>query len=268
MKIIIAAPGRAGGAIALAAAAGGHDIVGLVSRSPLSTGLADRFPPFAYGASLPSADLLVIASRDDAITEVAEAVSRAAPEVGGVIHLSGFAPVSALESFAARGVQVGSFHPLQSLPSPEAGSRALAGSWVAITAQGEFRELLNAFATTMGMRPFDLSDQAKPAYHAAAAAASNYVVASLWVASQLLDAAGVPFEVARPLTETAVSNSFRLGPPEALTGPIVRRDWPTVAGQIEAASQVSVEVGRAFRAMAGATADISGTELPEKMQAT
>ena len=40
MRILIVGPGRAGGALALASAEAGHEVVGLVARSPLRWDLA------------------------------------------------------------------------------------------------------------------------------------------------------------------------------------------------------------------------------------
>jgi predicted short-subunit dehydrogenase-like oxidoreductase (DUF2520 family) len=57
-----------------------------------------------------------------------------------------------------------------------------------------------------------------------------------------------------------VANSYTLGSGAALTGPIARGDWPTVAGQIAAARALGM--GEAYIAMAQATAQLAATELP------
>jgi predicted short-subunit dehydrogenase-like oxidoreductase (DUF2520 family) len=262
MDIIVAAPGRAGGAVALAAAAAGHRVIGLVARSPVGWGLSDRFQTLEYENPLPPADLLVLGARDQAIVEVAERLAPAAAEVGGAVHLSGFTPVSALAPLAGTGMATGSFHPLQSLPNPQLGMAALDGAWAAVTAAEPFRSLLFDFARSLRMIPFDLADLAKPTYHAAASASSNFVVAALAIAEGLFDSAGVPPAAARPLTEAAVANSYSVSPGRALTGPIARGDWDTVSGQLDAARRAGPELGGAFRAMAEATAIVAGTSLP------
>jgi predicted short-subunit dehydrogenase-like oxidoreductase (DUF2520 family) len=113
------------------------------------------------------------------------------------------------------------------------------------------------------MHPIDLDDRAKPAYHAGAAAASNFVVAALAIAHDLLEAAGVPFAAAEALSRQVLTNAFALGPAAALTGPIARGDRTTVAGHLAAARQVSDSIGRQFRLMAEATAIRAGTRLPD-----
>ncbi|HSL26821.1 MAG TPA: hypothetical protein VLA54_11110, partial [Acidimicrobiia bacterium] len=83
MDIIVAAPGRAGGSLALAAETAGHRIVGVVSRSGA---LADRFRQLSMGAVLPAADLLVIGTRDTDIEPTAAAMAPMCGRVRAAIH--------------------------------------------------------------------------------------------------------------------------------------------------------------------------------------
>jgi predicted short-subunit dehydrogenase-like oxidoreductase (DUF2520 family) len=256
VRLIVAGTGRAGGALGLAALAVGHEVVGIVP------GPSGRVPVGL--AQVPivdrrlDADLLVIAVRDDAIDSVARALAGRISAIGGAIHLSGFTSVDALDSFADLGVPIGSFHPLQTLPTPEVGAASLAGAFAAITSRDQaFVEVLTGLANGLGMRPFLLDDALKPAYHAAASAASNFVVAALGVGDRLARRAGVPFEVFRPLVDAIVDNAFRFGPETVLTGPVARGDARTVAGQIREADAAGV--GDEFRAMVEATAAAAGT---------
>ncbi|HSM45258.1 MAG TPA: hypothetical protein VK969_09615, partial [Acidimicrobiia bacterium] len=77
MRLIIVGPGRAGGAIGLAAEAVGHELVGVLSRSP-----TDRWESLAWDGPLPEADIALIAVRDEAIAEVAERIAPHVSEVG------------------------------------------------------------------------------------------------------------------------------------------------------------------------------------------
>lgn len=254
MRIVIIGPGRAGGALALAASRVGHEIAGVVSRRS-----GQRYgPDITLDQPLPECDIALIAVRDDDIAGVVEALE---PAVGGaavVAHLSGFVPVAVLGRLQRREVAVGGFHPLQSLPDPETGADALRCSHVGIDGDPLAVDTLIHFADTLGMFPFRLEDPARPAYHAAAAAASNFVVTSLAVAADLFAAAGVDPGVARPLVERAVANVFEKGADASLTGPISRGDIETVVGHLAAAHEVSGEVGAQFGLMAEATAIRAG----------
>ena len=262
LEIIVAAPGRAGGALAIAADAAGHRIVGVISRTGR---LADRFQQLPYDIELPAADLLVIATRDDQIHPTAVRLAPFAANTSGVVHMSGFKSVDALAPFTRAGIGIGSFHPLQSLSDPETGARSLKGAWAGLTASDPLFGVLTDLATSLEMTPFRLLDSMKPVYHAAASAASNYVVAALDLAGSLLESASVPFDAVAPLTRTAVANAFSQGPHRALTGPIARGDWETVRGQFEALARALPDRSRQFRLMAEATAITANTALPEDL---
>lgn len=256
MKLIIVGPGRAGGAIGLAAQRAGHEIVGVLTRSDTD----ERWPTLDWDGDLPEADVVFIAVRDEAIAEVAERIAPHVAYAGVVAHLSGFTPMLALHPIQDRGVGVGGFHPLQSLPDAESGAYALAGAFVGIDGDELGRDVLTHLATSLGMEPFPLDDAARPAYHAAAAAAANFVVTALAISADLYDSAGIDPRVSRPLVERAVANVFEKGAAAALTGPIARGDIETVIGHLEAAHAVSEHVGRQFRLMAEATTIRAGRE--------
>lgn len=248
-------PGRAGGAIAIAAARAEHEIVGVLSRSG-----STRWNNLSWDDPLPESDIALIAVRDDAITEVSHRISQVVGDVGVVAHLSGFTPVVVLHHLQEQGVAVGGFHPLQTLPDAETGAEALAGSFVGIDGDPLAIDMLTHLASSLGMHHFLLDDVARPAYHAAAAAAANFVVTSLAVSADLYESAGIDPAVSRPLVEQVVANVFDKGPGASLTGPIARGDVETVVGHLEAAHEVSEYVGRQFRLMVEATAIRAGRE--------
>jgi len=261
MRITLVGPGRAGLSLALAAQAGGHSVVAVVGRTAASAAAAaTRFgaAPLVPGDPLPPADLMIIATRDDAIEPVAEALAAEAGETAAAVHLSGLVPVTSLAPLAAAGLAVGAFHPLQTLPEPEIGARRIPGAWVAVTADEPLRSTLVALAQSIGARPFDLADEAKPAYHAAAAAAANFPLATLTMAADLFEEAGVPLEVARPLVDAAIDNAFTMGPRAALTGPVVRGDVATVEAQLAAVATVAPEWLAAYSRLVAILAELAG----------
>lgn len=249
-RIVIVGPGRAGMAVGLAARNAGHHVVALVSRRPIAGDLA---PNIMLGSPIPEAEFVFVAVRDDAIGEVVARINPTGTPI--VAHLSGRTSVDVL---APLGSRVGSFHPLMTLPSGEVGAAALAGAGAAITSHSpDVVDRLSAFATSLGMRPFLLPDEAKDSYHAAATAASNYVVVSLAVAERLFEAAGVAPDAAGPLIGASIANVEQMGARAALTGPIARGDIETVLAQRAAARSAGVE--EAFVALGTATAFVAGT---------
>lgn len=254
MNIDLYGTGRAAGALGIAFTEAGHTMVGVHGRTVERTDATSALFDVAPGP----ADLRVIAVADDAIASVA---LRLASHTDGVpaVHVSGAMSVAALDPIARTGSQVGSFHPLQTMPDPINGARQLRGSWIGITAPAQLRDDLTALAESMGCRPFLVRDENKPLYHAAAAASANFVLAALTVADRLFEASGVPFDAARPLVDAIVDNAFALGPRTALTGPIARGDVGTVASQLEAVRDVSPDLYDDFVALARITARTAGT---------
>jgi predicted short-subunit dehydrogenase-like oxidoreductase (DUF2520 family) len=244
MRILLVGPGRAGMSLAMAFAAANHEIAGVVGRTTESASVGATMvgsKPLTLDDSLPAGDLLVIATRDSAIAPVAKALADRELDVDSAVHVSGLTSVGALGPLRERGMWTGSFHPLQTLPNPEAGAARLTGAHIAVTAEPPLQDRLVQLAEDIGAIPFLLADAAKPLYHAAAAAAANFPLAALTMAADLFKVAGVPWEAARPLVEAVVANAFALGPRSALTGPVARGDVGTVAAQLRAVAEQAPE---------------------------
>jgi len=267
MRIVLVGPGRAGLSVAIAANGAGHDVVAVVGRdADQVAAAARRFDAIALaiGEPIPPVDLVVIAVRDDAIAEVAGQVAAIARNAAAsAVHLSGAVPVAALGAIADQGLSVGAMHPLQTLPDPVRGGRALAGAWFAVTADEPLRADLYGFVGSLGGHPFDLSDEHRIAYHAGAAAAANFPIAALTIAQRLFAATGVPFDAARPLVEAIVENVFTRGPVASLTGPIARGDVETVDAQIAGVRATAPELAKAFESMVIAVAEVAALTQEE-----
>jgi predicted short-subunit dehydrogenase-like oxidoreductase (DUF2520 family) len=261
MRIVIVGPGRGGLALGIAATRAGQEVVAVVGRDVDHAAAGAALvgsTPLGLGDALPGNDLVVLAVRDGDIADVATAWSAAPGPVTAAVHMSGLASVGVLQPLADVGSVTGSFHPLQTLPTPEAGADRLPGSWVAITAAEPLAAGLHDLARSLGAHPFDLADAAKPLYHAGAAAAANFPLAALTIASDLFTAASVPVAAARPLVEAAVANAFDMGPRAALTGPVVRGDAATVSAQLDAVAAATPEWLDGFSAQVALLARIAG----------
>ena len=233
-----------------------HDLVGVLARST-DHGLG---PSLDWEAPLPEADVVLVAVSDDAIPEVVERLSGHVDRVAVIAHLSGFVPVTSLYPLQESGAAVGGFHPLVSMPDPRSGSSTLSGAFVGIGGDPLAVDTLTHLGKSLGLEPFRLEDHARPAYHAAAAAAANFVVTSLAVSDDLLASVDIDHEVLRPLVTHVVANVFDQGAAESLTGPIARGDVDTVIGHLTAANEVSESVGTQFRLLAEATSVRAGRD--------
>ena len=185
-------------------------------------------------------ELVLLCVPDGSIAEVAAGLE----EGPWVAHVSGATPLSALDPHRRRF----SMHPLQTFTRAR-GPEQLDGAWAAVTAEAEEARVAGFWlAETLGLKPFELADAARPLYHAGAAIASNYLVTLHAVASELFRAAGAPPEALVPLMRRTIENGFEL------TGPIERGDWETVAAHRRAIRAARPELEPLYDVLAEATA--------------
>ena len=185
------------------------------------------------------AELVVLCVPDSAIAAVATAI----PVGQWVAHVSGATRLIALDPHPRRF----SVHPLQTL-TRERGSEQLDGAWGAIS--GETPEAVGSarwLATTLGLRPFEVADDDRATYHAAAVIGGNFLVTLHDVASRLLAEVGAPTEAIVPLMTRAIENGFDR------TGPIARRDWTTVEAHVAALGERAPDLVPLYRALVEAT---------------
>jgi predicted short-subunit dehydrogenase-like oxidoreductase (DUF2520 family) len=185
-------------------------------------------------------DLVVLCVPDDAISSVAADI----PVGPWIAHVSGATSLAALDPHRRRF----SLHPLQTFTRAR-GPEQLDGAWGAVTAEtAEARSAGFGLAETLGLRPFELDDAARPLYHAGAAIASNYLVTLHAVASDLFRASGAPPEALVPLMRRTIENGFEL------TGPIERGDWETVETHRRAIRDARPDLEPLYDVLAEATA--------------
>jgi predicted short-subunit dehydrogenase-like oxidoreductase (DUF2520 family) len=185
-------------------------------------------------------ELVLLCVPDGSIAEVAAGLE----EGPWVAHVSGATPLSALDPHRRRF----SMHPLQTFTRSR-GPEQLDEAWAAVTAESEEARVAGFWlAETLGLKPFELADAARPLYHAGAAIASNYLVTLHAVASELVRAAGAPAEALVPLMRRTIDNGFEL------TGPIERGDWETVAAHRRAIRAARPELEPLYDVLAEATA--------------
>lgn len=224
VRVRIIGPGRAGTSLARALTTAGWDVAPILGRVDDVAGAAD------------AVDLLIIATPDGAIHQVAHAVRPVASTL--VAHMSGSLGLDVLARHARRA----GLHPLVALPNPEVGTRRLVGAWFAVAGDPAITDVV----TALGGRWFTIREEQRAAYHAAAAIASNHLVALLGQVQRVAAAAGVPFEPYLDLVRATVDNVADLGPRGALTGPAARGDRATLQRHLRA---LPPGERRAYRAM-------------------
>lgn len=213
-------------------------------------------------AQMRPAQVWMLAVGDDAIVPACEALATHGQLAGAIVfHCSGAKASGELQAARAAGAHVASVHPVRSFADPQAVAADFAGTFCGIEGDEEALGLLEPAFAAIGARLVRIDPAAKTVYHAAAVFASNYLVTVVDAALRAYEAAGVPAEVARelarPLATEALANVFRLGPEAALSGPVARGDFATVARQQEAVMRWDAATGRLYEALVPPTAELA-----------
>jgi len=241
-RLRVIGPGRAGRSLATALARAGWQVVGLVGRDGDVAGAAT------------GADLLVIATPDAAVASVADQVDPS--ETCVVAHLAGSLGLEVLVAHPRRAAM----HPLVALPDADVGAQRLAGAWFAVAGD----PLAQRVVADLGGRWFEVADDDRAAYHAAAAVASNHLVALMGQVERIAAGIGVPGEAYLLLAAASLQNVAALGAAGALTGPVARGDWDTVARHLGAIDPSEHEAYLALAAAARRLVD--GEGLPASLR--
>jgi predicted short-subunit dehydrogenase-like oxidoreductase (DUF2520 family) len=192
----------------------------------------------------PGVDVVLLCVPDGQIAAAAAAVP-AGPLVGHCSGATGLDVLGAREGF--------SLHPLMSVPSGSAPD-VLRGAGCAVDGTSA-HALATAYtlAHALGMLPARVAPEDRVAYHAAAAIASNFLVALEAVAERLARTAGISRAQLAPLVLATARQWAQVGPERALTGPIVRGDEETVSRHRTVVAERTPDLLPLWDALADAT---------------
>ena len=229
--LIVVGRGRVGRSLAAAAEPAGIQVT-LVSREDVQ--------------AVPQSAVVLLCVPDEAIVATAERFSAAEPSLIG--HVSGASTLDALAA-AERGAGTFSVHPLQTFADGEA---AVEGTPAAVAGStDDALSYAHSLAEALGMGSFDVPEEKRAAYHAAAAMASNLLVALEESAAEVLTRVGIDDarDLLAPIVVRTAANWVERGP-AALTGPIARGDRATVQRHRVALAESAPELVRLYDVLA------------------
>lgn len=242
--VAIVGAGALGTTLARALVANGYAVEAVLSRTAASAeALADRVgapvADTAYAALPDAVRWVFVCVPDDAIAGAAKTLAAVRHPWADttVAHTSGAVPAQALAPLDARGAALLGFHPLQTFPEG-ASPAAFADIVVGLDGDSAAVEAGAAVARRLGARPVRLAAADKARYHAAAALASNGLVALMAAVEAVLptartDAAPPTREWVAPLLRQTLHNVLHRGPHGALSGPVARGDEGTIHKHLE-----------------------------------
>jgi predicted short-subunit dehydrogenase-like oxidoreductase (DUF2520 family) len=187
-------------------------------------------------------DAILLCVPDGEIVRAARYISPG-PLVGHCSGATGLEPLVPHEAF--------SLHPLMTVTT-EGADFAGAGAAIAGSTPRALA-FASGLAHALEMRPVEIAEGDRAAYHAAASIASNFLITLEAAAERIAGAVGLEREQLAPLVRATVENWARLGPERALTGPVARGDEATVARQRAAVAEVASDLLPLFDALVETT---------------
>jgi predicted short-subunit dehydrogenase-like oxidoreductase (DUF2520 family) len=266
-------------ALAGALRLGGVPVLGLWARRAAQARLAGSAAGVAAFSSAPpdvllETEVIVLAVRDQVIGSVAEMLvgTGLVTKRHIVLHCAGAASAhELLGAVADRVAGIGTMHPLSAIADGRAAMRTLRGTVFGVEGDDAGRAAATKLVAALGGVPLALDSSQMATYHAAAALASNYLVAALDAAAAVLASAGVPMDQAAgalvPLAEGAIRNVAAHGTTAGLTGPVRRGDVATLQRHLDAL-RGRPELAELYRALARRAVEIAaridGRDAPDR----
>lgn len=151
-----------------------------------------------------------------------------------VTHTSGLLSSEVLTPLYRDGIYLCSFHPCFSFPEHFSGD--ISGTYIALEGDPEGCRRLEILVKKIGGKPFFLSREDKPSYHAGCTMASNYLVSLMGQVRDVLGEISSDEGIRHilPLVRGTLNNIEKSGVEAALTGPILRGDIHTVESHLNA----------------------------------
>lgn len=251
ITISLVGVGRLGTALAISLARCGYRVEAVVARQLNHARRAARLiagHPQALSVtrldSLPSSDLLLITTPDDAIEQAATCLAASIVSTGRkgqrrtALHCSGALSSGILSSLSDVNFKVGSMHPLVSISDPIHGAERLRGAYYCVEGEGQAVRVARKLVRDLEGHSFSINSKDKALYHAAAVMASGHMVALFDIALEMLARCGLKEKAAQsvllPLVQTTLENLTASDPSHALTGTFARADTETMRRHLAA----------------------------------
>jgi len=257
--LAVVGAGKVGSALAILLQKKGYPVAGTASRTFSSAEKLARVlncPAYKRPWELTRrAGLVLITTPDREIARVAQEIAGAGGFGPGqvVAHTSGAHAAAELRGVREAGALAVSIHPLQSFADVEGAMKNLPGSYFALEGDAAALSLARQVVDDLNGKALIIGAEDRPLYHAAACIASNYLVSLMHFATGLYRYFGLSREEAfgalLPLVQGTIQNVSRVGPAQALTGPVARGDAPTIASHLPALARVGKEELDLYRAL-------------------
>ncbi len=261
-RVVIVGFGRLGGALALRLKAAGWPI-SVLPRSNESVRRAAKLGlKLADHEDLSAAALCVLAVPDSAVGAAALGLVDDLGKETAIVHCAGALDLDAFGPSMLKRLR-GSFHPLVAISDAR---DPLADHSVAVAASDRaLMPVLWRMALALRMRPIEVPEGRRAAYHAGAVMTAGLMVSLLDAAVAAFAEAGVERIAAvnalLPLAASALEGVNKRGLEKGLTGPIARGDVTVVRAHLEA---LPAPLASLYKLLSMRALELVGDSLPSE----
>ncbi len=227
-KIAILGAGNVAWHLAPALENAGHEITEVYARDiekavKITERLYSAEPKEDLDFSESEAEIFILAVKDSAIPEVADAVIL--PEESILVHTSGAMPLDILGYSSA--AYTGIFYPLQSFTIGKKMDISDVPFLIESEDQNTLRKL-KKLGNSLSQMVYVVRSKDRKAIHVAAVFASNFSNHMIRIAEEIMRRQGLDFEMLKPLIIETISKSLQIGAKNSQTGPAIREDYETL----------------------------------------
>ncbi len=229
-KIILIGAGNVAKHLGRALLDAGHTIAQVYSRTMNNAQILSEqlsADPIDDIASLDdTADIYLIAVKDDVISEVATQINVADKIIA---HTSGMKGVDVLDNISEK---TGVFYPLQTFSK----DKDVNFKTIPVFIEAKNKEAYNILlqlAKSITDKVYDITEEKRRILHLCAVFANNFTNHMYVVAKEILDKEGLSFDFLKPLVIETIDKIQNINPKEAQTGPAVRGDQEIITQHIQ-----------------------------------
>ena len=268
-KVFIIGSGAVGTSLAAALHKAGRDIIGIYDiDSRQARNAAEIVGTRAFGGALPeivkTADTVVVTTPDSIIEKIVTLVQ--AEELYSDnqiwIHCSGHLTAEVFAPIRSKVKGVATMHPAFVFPPHECTSIP-AGVGFAIDGDAKGIKKAREHVALLKGNAIEVPPDKRALYHAAMVMASNYVVAQLSSARDILLSLGMEEQeieqLVLTLTQSAIERAHALGIGHSLSGPVRRGDVSVVGDHISALKDLPID-RQMYIAAGKATVELAATQ--------
>lgn len=270
MKIGIIGAGKVGTTLGKYLSEAGTEITGYYSRTKKSADDAATFTEtkaFQNMTELVAAsDTIFITTPDGVIEKVWQELTAEDIRQKIICHFSGSLSSYVFSGIGATGAYGGSIHPMYAFSDRFTSYQQFHTAYLTMEGAEEMLQAMRSLFEGLGHKVLTLLPENKIKYHAAAALASNEMLALMQTSLDLLADCGFAqeeaMELLKPLVMGNITSMLEKGCVSALTGPIERGDVHTVEKHLEALAGNEAE--KVYRSLGGTMIRLAQSKNPDR----